>query len=332
MDPGINSPRIQSWNVTVERQIGSVWQASASYLGSYADRLWGQVHINPGVFLGLGPCTLNGVAYPSCTVTGNVDRRRVLSLENPVAGQLLGVIVKYDDVGEQAYRGLKLSFRRRSDRGLSLNGNYTISHCEANTDVSGGFGQFANGYLDPNNPDFDRGNCGQNRTHIGTLTLGAQSPQFKNLPLRVVASDWRLSGIFSARSGSWLTVTTGRDINGSGISGQRVNQVNDDPYGAKTLTNYLNPAAFAYPDAGKLGDHKNNSIAGPGFWTVDLALSRLVSVSARQNIELRIEAFNLFNHFNWGSPNSNLDAGTFGRITTAAGDPRILQFGLKYGF
>ena len=44
----------QSWNVTVEQQLGTNWGVSASYLGSYSDRLWGQVALNPGVFLGLG--------------------------------------------------------------------------------------------------------------------------------------------------------------------------------------------------------------------------------------------------------------------------------------
>ena len=54
-DPHINSPRIQQWNVTVERQLGAAWQVAASYIGSHTDRLWEQVAINPGVFLGLGP-------------------------------------------------------------------------------------------------------------------------------------------------------------------------------------------------------------------------------------------------------------------------------------
>jgi hypothetical protein len=332
MDPDINSTRVQQWNVTVERQIGTAWQVSASYLGSYADRLWGQVHINPGTFLGLGPCTLAGIAYPTCTVTGNVDRRRTLSLENPVLGQGLGPVVKYDDVGEQSYRGLKLSFRRRADSGVSLSGNYTISHCEADTDVSGSFSQFAGGYSKPNDPSFDRGNCSQNRRQIGNLTAGAETPQFGNAALRAIASDWRFSGIFNARSGSWLTVTTGRDINGTGISGQRVNQVSDNPYRDKdSLLSYLNPTAFAHPAAGEYGNHKANSFEGPGFWTVDLAVTRLVPL-ATQSLELRVEVFNLFNHFNWGNPNTNLDAGTFGRITTQSGDPRIMQFGMKYAF
>jgi hypothetical protein len=58
-------------------------------------------------------------------------------------------------------------------------------------------------------------------------------------------------------------------------------------------------------------------------------------------VELRLEAFNLFNTFNWGMPGTeltaggwqaNLNSGTFGRITTQAGAPRIIQLGVKYGF
>jgi hypothetical protein len=52
-------------------------------------------------------------------------------------------------------------------------------------------------------------------------------------------------------------------------------------------------------------------------------------------VELRLESFNLLNHFNWGNPvatNLNFNAGTFGRITTQAGAPCIMQFGIKYDF
>ena len=332
IDPGINSTRVQSWNVTFERQIGAAWQGSVSYLGSYADRMWGQAHINPSNFMGLEPCTIAGVSYPSCTVSANTDRRRTLYLENPVAGQFLGPIVRYVDAGTQSYRGLKLSFGRRAATGLSLAGNYTLAHCVADTDVSGGFSQFTGGYTKPNDPSFDKGNCSQSRTQIANLSVGAQTPRFGNAALRMAASGWRVSGIVSARSGSWLTVTTTRDIAGTGITPQRVNQINADAYGNRSLDNYLSAAAFAAPGPGEYGNHVNNSIEGPGFWTVDMALSRLVSFAATRQLELRLEIFNLFNNFNWGNPVTNFDAGTFGRITSSAGDPRIMQFGIKYGF
>ena len=83
MDPGINSPRIQSWNLTVEQQLGSQWGVSASYLGSHSDRLWAQVALNPGVFMGLGPCVINGVTYPVCSTNANLNQRRALYQQNP---------------------------------------------------------------------------------------------------------------------------------------------------------------------------------------------------------------------------------------------------------
>jgi hypothetical protein len=136
----------------------------------------------------------------------------------------------------------------------------------------------------------------------------------------------------NVRSGSGLNVTAGRDAAFNGQANQRVNQVSDDVYGAKTLESYLNRAAFAQPANGTFGDYERNSITGPGFWKVDLAVSKLLPLPSAQELELRVEVFNLFNTFNWGNPNLNFSAGTFGRITTLGGDPRIMQFGVKYSF
>ena len=333
--PDINSPRIQQWNATFERQIGKVWQVSASYLGSYTDRLWGQVAINPGVFLGLGPCTLNSVFYASCSTNANLNQRRVFSLsgENPAAAQLIGNLDVHTDIGTQTYNGMKVAFQRRAGSGVSLNGNYTLSRCFGDaTTPGGGFPQIANGFTNPADPAFDRGHCIQDRTHIGSLTAGVRSPRFASSALRALASDWRVSGIMSAVSGAWLNIITGRDNALTGIQQQRVNQVSNDVYGEKSLTSYLNPAAFAQPAAGALGNYVRNSIKGPGFWTVDVAVSRQVSVGAARSMEFRVETFNLLNTLNLGNPVVNFNSGSFGRITSMTGAPRIMQFGVKYGF
>jgi hypothetical protein len=330
LDPNAGSPRVQNWNVTVERQIVSDWQASVSYLGSYSDRLWNLVALNPGRYLGSGPCTIAGVAYPVCTTAANLDQRRVLYSQNPTEARLLGPVDRHTSIGTQDYRGLKLSFRRRAGAGVNVAGNYTLSRCYGNVTPTGQ-PQISSGFLKPEDPDFDRGNCEQNRTHVGNITAGYQTPHVSG-PLGILASSWRVSGIVSARSGSWLTVTTGRDIAGTGISAQRLNQTMDDPYGAKTIGNYLNPSAFAYPSDGTLGDHQINSIEGPGYWTMDLALSRLLPFSDTRNVELRLEAFNLLNNFNWGNPVTVYDQATFGRIQTMAGNPRIMQFAVKVEF
>ena len=327
VDPHINSPRAQSWNATVEKQLGAIWGVSASYLGSHTDRLWGQVALNPGEFLGTGPCTIGGVSYTVCTATSNLDQRRVL--HDP----LIGVLDLHTDVGVQNYRGLKFTVRRREAAGLSMNANYTLSRCIGNA-ATGTFPQLSTGFVKPNDPSYDSGHCTQDRTHIGIITIGYQTPELSTRALRVVASNWRLSGIFNGVSGSWLNITTGQDNSGNGLNAQRPNQVSDDVYGAKTLANYLNRAAFAQPAAGTFGNVQINSVKGPARWTIDMALSRSINFTKSQIIELRLESFNLLNHFNWGNPALNLNLGTFGRITAiqAGTTPRILQFGIKYGF
>jgi hypothetical protein len=291
----------------------------------------------------LGPCTLDGVFYPTCSTNGNLNQRRVFSLspENPAAARLIGNLDMHTDLGTQDYRGLKLSFQRRAVNGVNLSGNYTWSRCFGDPAFqTGGFPQIANGYTDPDDPSFDRGLCDQDRTHIGMFTAGAQTPQLASGVLGALISDWRVSGILSARSGQPVNVIAGQDRALSGIQNQRVNQVLDNPYGDKTLNNWLNPAAFAQPALGTLGDFQRNSVRAPGFWSVDMALSRLIRFGGSQTLELRMETFNLFNTFNWGPPtlmnadrtHTNFNSGAFGRITAMAGTPRIMQFGIKYGF
>ena len=333
MQPDINSPRTQSWNVTLERQLGANWSSAVSYLGSYSDRLWDLVPANPAKYLGLDPCVINGVSYPVCSTTANTNQRRVLSLENPREGQLIANLDVFDDINTSVYRGLKLSVERRAATGISLNGNYTWSYCYG-IEMTPNQNQFGQGPTNPDDPQMDQGNCAFNRTHIANATLGYQLPQFTSRALRAVASDWRLSGILTASSGPWLNITTGRDnaLNGQQSTKQRVNQISDDVYGPRTVLQYLTPAAFSQPAPGAFGNFVRNSIRGPGQWVINLAVSRLIPLGGTQNIEARLEAFNLLNHFNWGVPVTNFGQGNFGRITSQATDPRILQVGVKYGF
>ena len=190
----------------------------------------------------------------------------------------------------------------------------------------------AGGYTNPDDPAFDRGVCDQDRTHLASFTVAAQTPRFAARALGSWASDWRISGIVSGRSGAPINVLAGSDRAYTGIANQRANQVLANPYGDGTLNNWLNAAAFELPAPGTLGNFRRNSVRGPGFWTVDAALSRVVSLGASRRLALRVEAFNLFNTFNWDVPEVNFGSSGFGRITSMAGTPRIMQFGVSYAF
>jgi hypothetical protein len=333
MDPDINSPRVQSWNVTVEQQLGTNWGVAASYLGSYSDRIWNQIAVNPGVFL--SPEETRALGIGSSSTNANLQQRRVLTLANPEYGQYYGGVDINSDVGYQKYRGLKLSVQRRAVAGVSLNGSYTIGRCYGLPSISR-FNQTSAGFKDPSNPDADAGYCVQDRRHLATLTVGYLTPEVDSAALRAVVSNWRVSGIVSARTGNRINIIDTGDRARTGIRDQRPDLAAgslDDIYASpKTLTNYFDRDAFSAQVLGTNGNLIQNAAVGPNFWNVNLALSKLVSVAATQELELRMEVFNLLNQFNWGNPNATFSSGTFGRITSMAGDPRILQFGVKYGF
>jgi hypothetical protein len=108
----------------------------------------------------------------------------------------------------------------------------------------------------------------------------------------------------------------------------------DNPFGDRSAgpgARYLNPAAFALPALGTFGNTGRNSIQGPGTWSLDAALSRVIPVRENQRVEFRAEAYNVTNSFRPGNPNTTITNANFGVIRTSL-EPRILQFALKYVF
>ena len=124
----------------------------------------------------------------------------------------------------------------------------------------------------------------------------------------------------------------------------------------------MNPAAFATPAPGTLGNLERNSIHGPWFRQVDLVISKRIALGQGHNLELRSEIFNIFNITNFsnpvgtlpnalpntslteanrvqpGQPYTSAAAGTFGRYTSTVGrtvglgTPRQVQFAVRYTF
>jgi hypothetical protein len=352
----IKTTRNHSWNVAVQHQLGESVAVSATYLGNHMINVWGVVDGNPavipaGVTNPTGPCTLRlpscgTQTFPNCSAATTLDLRRELSIENPAVGQFYGYLDWVTDAGWQDYQGLLLSIQRRSTSGVSMTANYTVSRCEGLVNQGQGPLNVATGYMQPvslvNPPseaerdaifENDKGRCDAWRKHILNLTASVESPEFSNTAVRMLASGWRLSGVFRAQSGAPLTVSTGADRALSGIQAgtQRANQVSDDVYGDGTINNWLNPAAFAQPALGTYGNSKRNAYDGPARKVVDLSLVRQFDLPNSHRIEARVEAFNAFNWFLLGNPTVNLSSATFGRITTSD-DPRIMQFALKYAF
>ena len=136
-------------------------------------------------------------------------------------------------------------------------------------------------------------------------------------------------------SGAQLNVTTGLTSLGitPGLTDEEPRQILASPYAEnKSISQWLNPAAFATPVLGQYGPLiRKANVTGPGMIRIDLGLVRVFKIREKHSIEFRAEAFNAPNHVNPGNPSTTLTDSNFGRILTAA-DPRIMQMAMKFVF
>jgi hypothetical protein len=359
----LKTTRNHSWNLAFQQQLGDNLAYSATYLGNRLVNLWGDVGGNPGVVPAgvtnpAGPCTLalpggGSQTFANCSAANTLDLRRELSILNPNVGQYYGYLDWVTDAGWQSYHGLLLSVQRRSAGGLTTSANYTVSTCEGLISQGQAPLNVGTGYQRPvsliNPPseaeakaifEDDRGRCGPWRKHIFNATASVESPQFDGAAKRALLSGWRLSGIFRASSGTPLTVVTGVDraLSGTQVTTLRANQVGSDPYGVNnggwlsSGSRWLNPTSFAQPALGTYGTSVRNAYDGPGQKAIDLSLVRSFLFGSGKRIEARVEAFNALNWLQLGNPENRLSAANFGQITTLSGDPRVMQFAMKYEF
>jgi hypothetical protein len=97
------------------------------------------------------------------------------------------------------------------------------------------------------------------------------------------------------------------------------------------MVDKVNAVVLSGGSAGQRGDEGRNIVRGPGFARTDLSLFKNFPLASTHQIQLRIEAFNVFNQERFGQPGNIVGSPTFGAITSAD-DGRIVQVGIKYTF
>jgi hypothetical protein len=191
----------------------------------------------------------------------------------------------------------------------------------------------------------NKGPCINDRPHIFNLSSVLQTPGWGSGFLKTLSRDWQVGVIWQARSGIPITPSTTGDPGRTGLPQRPFIVQGVDPYvpgseqtigraGSAFAIPYINLDAFALNTAGTWGDTPKGYLRGPGYWNVDMSFSRNVPLSGSKRLELRIEAFNIFDHENWANPTVQIGSNTAtnGRITNTVGDPRIMQFAVKYAF
>jgi len=251
--------------------------------------------------------------------------------------------------GDSSYHALQIWANRRFSDRLAFQVAYTWSHAITNVPLS-----FDSGTTDPLNYDLDRGDANLDRRQMFVANAVFVLPSFKRL--NAVASgilgDWQLNVIASLLDGTPLDITSGANTAGLAGSfanlGQRPDLVPGVPvylHNSGDRSHYLNPDAFALPDAGQFGNLGRGAIRGPGIKNFDFSVVKNWRMRDHYGIQFRAEMFNAFNHPNFRFVDTNLSfdnvegSENFGKplnpsfgILTATRGSREVQFGFKFSF
>jgi hypothetical protein len=319
-------PYTLHWNASVEQALGRSQSVTLSYVGSHAARL--------------------------------LKFNDFLTRSNPNASEFQfftnGLTSDYDS--------MQLQVRRRLNSGLTALASYSWAHC-----LDQGSLDFRLGY--------QRGNCDFDVRHNLSAAFSYDLPNVgRGRFIKAVLHGWGLDDRFSARTGfpitlnglqsfdpitgqasfSGLDLLAGQSVYLYGANCTAVLQGLGDlkPGSSCPGGRAVNPNAFAFPPIDpktftptRLGNAPRNFVRGFGAWQMDMSVRRDFPIREGLTLQFRAEAFNIFNHPNFGTVDANFGSKTFGQATgTLAnglgvlsplyqmGGPRSLQFALKLSF
>jgi hypothetical protein len=347
------SPTMQQWNVSGQRELFGSTLVELSYAGSRGTHIVGYSYdLNqlPPEYLSLGlaldqpvPNPFFGVIPPGTPLSGPTITRRQSLRPYPA---YLNVNVTNPPAYGTSYHSGQVKMERRFSKGLGFLGAYTYSRLYG--DVGRNFIDFGTvgGAPQGNVPcgqdsRYNRRACRsiepQDVTHNFVLTGLYELPfgpgrQFFSSGgvMGHILGGFQVNGVLTLRSGLPLLV---RGANNG--AADRPNLVADPalPSDERTPARWFDTGAFVAPPAFTHGNTPRalDNARGPGFSSVDLALTKNVVFTDSASLQFRAEFFNLFNRVNYMQPNVNFLSSGFGEIT-AAYEPRRVQFGVKLYF
>lgn len=314
---------VQSWHVTVQRELGAGFVVDFGYIGNKSDKL-----IILGDFNQARP-NAEGENTPL------QDRR-------PIPGYQF--IQAAFDGGKGDYHAFQVKAERRYSNGFYVLNSFTWSRARDN----------ASGHLEAQGGDNSRVNMadldgefglsGYNQPLNNTTTIVWELPFGRGRRwgtsmspvLDALAGGWRLTAINTMTSGRPvnLTYSPSSTQSVSGAPTYRPDVIGDIYASDPSASQYFNPANVVVPRSvsDPFGNAPRNAARGPATYTLDLGLHKGFALSGSSGFELRIEAFNALNRTNLGTPNGNRSSTSFGSITSLATPPRQVQLGLKFDF
>jgi hypothetical protein len=343
------TPHTYNYNLTLERQLPGEIILRVGYVGAHGSDLVTSYTFNPILQADIPLC----LADPTCTSAGG---RANLPINHPnyypYDGSIWASAGQQSNHGFSNYNSLQVTVEKHLSHGLQFLSAYTYSHSQ---DVSSSFEDSAfqaGGGVNPyGNFQRDYGDSAFDARHRWVLSLDYEIPSLKHvwsvLPSRVF-DGWRVTGINAVQTGFPILL---QDSNNFSLTCDLFLSFygcpdRPDLVSTPTILNpktsmiggndhyWFNPSAFTDNAVGTLGDVGRGYLRGPGYWNTDVSLQKDTTITERTRLQLRFEAYNVFNHTNFANPDGNVADGTFGRISSirAFTNSREFQLAAKFFF
>jgi hypothetical protein len=340
----IDNPQLHVYNVSLQREVGWDTVVTIGAAGSRGVHLWRSYDAN--------------VPEPTRLADGTPFFAATAARPNPAFST---IELKASD-GDSWYSALMLEARRRLSHGVSLQSSYTwgknIDTTQASTFFSDSTTGTTTAFPESLGRDYNRGLADFHVAHTWVFNFTWQLPfgrQWEDGIAKRLLDGWQLVGIGQMRSGPPLTPFVANNWSRSRWSpslgpGTGFDRPSYAPgrSGADAIRGtpeqWFDPSAFVLPAQGTPGNAGRGSLIGPNLRVLDLALIKSAPVGGLGSggrLELRIEAFNVLNHTNFGAPALIAFTGsaageqplaTFGRIRSTVTSSRQIQLGARLVF
>jgi hypothetical protein len=236
-------------------------------------------------------------------------------------------------MGNSSYNALLWKVEKRFSKGLSFLSAFTSAHTIDNVPEVGN--SVNPGPVVPWNIKLNRGNSYADVRRQWAFSAAYELPFGKGKPLlnqggvlNAIFGGWRVASLVTLRSGIPFTVSTSGGITNAG-GADRPNRIGNGTLSNPTIDHWFDTTAFVVQPQFTYGNSGKNILFGPGMRNLDLSLAKSFAITESKRIQFRAESFNFTNTPAFGQPGGTLNGLGVGQITSA-GDPRRIQFGLKF--
>jgi hypothetical protein len=339
----LDNPYLNVYNLSIQRELPWDTVVTLGYAGSRGIHLLRSNDVN--------------TAVPIINADGTPFYPAGAPRRNPAFST---IELKSSD-GDSWYNAMIFEVRKRWNRDFNFQSSYTWSRNIDTTQASTFFSDATNGTTTafPEIPglNYNKGLADYHAKHNWVVNFTWDLPFARNAEglSKTLFDGWQLSGIGNARSGNPLTVFVQANRSrslwqpslGPGIGRDRASLAPGFTHETAVLggpDQYFNPAAFVVPAAGTLGNTGRGAFIGPNLRTFDLAAVKKTNLGwlgDSASLQIRVEAFNIFNRANFAPPALTAFAGaaanetplsTFGRIRSTVTSSRQIQLGLRLAF